>query len=172
MLPVPGDVARLDGRLACTEEDAGSSPAVSTSRPASAGHTRQVALEEDPMDGSETTGATLATTWSSSSNTLVLEDTGCAVQTGFVPFGENEAAAWLDEHGGAAAPQAGTLASLYAHAAGIELPEARPGGFTRRAVRPASIRSTARPASVVSTASTRPSYGRGVGSIPAGGSDD
>ncbi len=55
----------------------------------------------------------------------------CAEQVEFTAFSLNEAADWLERHGSDAAPISGTLASLYAVAAGDELREKLPVGFAR-----------------------------------------
>jgi hypothetical protein len=55
----------------------------------------------------------------------------CAAQIEFAPFTLEEAREWLERSGGDAEPRAGTLASLYARAAGLEVRERRPVGFAR-----------------------------------------
>jgi SpoVK/Ycf46/Vps4 family AAA+-type ATPase len=55
----------------------------------------------------------------------------CAAQIEFAPFTLDEAREWLERNGGDAEPRAGTLASLYARAAGLEVRERRPVGFAR-----------------------------------------
>jgi hypothetical protein len=55
----------------------------------------------------------------------------CAAQIEFAPFTLDEAREWLERNDGDAEPRAGTLASLYARAAGLEVRERRPVGFAR-----------------------------------------
>lgn len=54
----------------------------------------------------------------------------CAELVGFEAFSEAEARDWLERHGSDAVARGGTLASLYAWAAGAEAREKRPVGFT------------------------------------------
>ena len=53
----------------------------------------------------------------------------CAQLVEFTAFTEAEGAGWLQRHGSDIAPRAGTLASLYALAAGHEVRERNPVGF-------------------------------------------
>lgn len=54
----------------------------------------------------------------------------CAAKIEFLPFSAEEGAAWLDAHGvEAAGPVSGTLAELYARAAGREVETSTPIGF-------------------------------------------
>jgi ATPase family associated with various cellular activities (AAA) len=55
----------------------------------------------------------------------------CAELIEFTPFSADEAGEWLERHGTEAAAAPGTLASLFARAAGEETREKVPVGFTR-----------------------------------------
>ncbi len=94
----------------------------------------------------------------------------CAAQVEFGAFSPEEADAWLERHG-----QVGDGSARYPRVALRSRRRARAAG--EAAVRLLRQLNTAvggntadRHASVVSTASTRPLYGRGAGSNPAGGS--
>jgi hypothetical protein len=54
----------------------------------------------------------------------------CAELVEFTAFSEDEARRWLESSGSDAVARAGTLASLYAQAAGAEVREKQPVGFT------------------------------------------
>jgi hypothetical protein len=55
----------------------------------------------------------------------------CVSRVEFVLFSEEEAEAWLVRRGEEPTPRSGTLASLYARSAGVELPEKQRIGFVR-----------------------------------------
>lgn len=55
----------------------------------------------------------------------------CASRIEFVPFTPEEATEWYERHGADGQAHSGTLASLYARSAGVELPERPRVGFVR-----------------------------------------